>query len=100
VTLFRSHSLLSHSPLGLICSHAYSVIAAIEVAEKKFVKLRNPWGDTEWTGPWSDGSKEWTREWLQRLPELDHSFANDGEFLMECECGCYSHFVRVSLTVQ
>jgi hypothetical protein len=52
---------------------------------KRFVKLRNPWGDTEWTGRWSDGSKEWTAEWLTRLPELDHSFGNDGQFLMECE---------------
>jgi hypothetical protein len=70
---------------GLIQSHEYSVIAAMEVAGKKFVKLRNPWGKVEWSGPWSDGSQEWTMEWLHRLPELKHSFANDGEFLMECK---------------
>jgi hypothetical protein len=57
----------------------------MEVAGKKFVKLRNPWGRSEWTGPFSDGSKEWTPEWLQRMPELKHSFGDDGEFLMECK---------------
>jgi hypothetical protein len=51
---------------------------------KRFVKLRNPWGDTEWTGRWSDGSKEWTPEWLEALPALHHRFGNDGEFLMQC----------------
>jgi hypothetical protein len=57
----------------------------LEVGGKRFVKLRNPWGKTEWSGRWSDGSKEWTSEWLLRLPELGHSFGNDGEFVMECE---------------
>jgi len=24
--------------------------------------MRNPWGDGEWTGDWSDGSNLWTPE--------------------------------------
>lgn len=52
------------------------------------MKIRNPWGKTEWTGRWSDGSREWTKEWLEALPELEHSFGNDGEFLMECMSLC------------
>jgi hypothetical protein len=50
---------------------------------KRFLRLRNPWGEKEWKGPWSDGAKEWTPEWLERLPELKHKFGDDGEFLME-----------------
>ncbi|KAG8961072.1 hypothetical protein FRC03_005810 [Tulasnella sp. 419] len=38
----------------------------------------------------SDGSKEWTRQWLAALDELDYSFGNDGEFIME-----YSDFLSV-----
>ncbi|KAE9397650.1 cysteine proteinase [Gymnopus androsaceus JB14] len=68
---------------GLIGNHAYSVLRAVEVNGKRFVVVRNPWGETEWTGPWSDGSKEWTREWLGFLPEIGHSFGDDGQFVME-----------------
>ncbi|KAG8728397.1 hypothetical protein FRC11_011156, partial [Ceratobasidium sp. 423] len=68
---------------GLFAGHAYSVIAAVEVNGKRFLRLRNPWGKSEWTGAWSDGSREWTPEWLALLPQLQHKFGNDGEFLME-----------------
>nr|GAT53037.1 predicted protein [Mycena chlorophos] len=68
---------------GLIGGHAYSVLRAVEVRGKRFVVLRNPWGNSEWTGPWSDGSKEWTEQWLPALKELEHSFGDDGQFVME-----------------
>lgn len=70
---------------GLIGGHAYSVLRAVECKGKRFVIVHNPWGNSEWTGPWSDGSKEWTSEWLEILPTLGHSFGNDGQFVMECE---------------
>ena len=47
--------------------------------------LRDPWGSAGWEGAWSDGSKEWTTEWLEILPELGHSFGGSGQFVMECE---------------
>ncbi|KAJ6580633.1 hypothetical protein B0H19DRAFT_1111981 [Mycena capillaripes] len=68
---------------GLHGNHAYSVLRAVEVKGKRFVVVRNPWGESEWTGPWSDGSKEWTPEWLAVLPDLGHSFGDDGQFVME-----------------
>ena len=71
---------------GLYSAHAYAVLRVAEVNGKRFVVLRNPWGRSEWTGPWSDGSKEWTAEWLQALPKLGHTFGDDGQFVMECEC--------------
>ncbi|KAF8651468.1 hypothetical protein AX16_004767 [Volvariella volvacea WC 439] len=74
---------------GLFGGHAYSVLRAVECRGKKFVVVRNPWGNSEWTGPWSDGSKEWTKEWLAILDDLDHVFGNDGEFVME-----YSDFLN------
>ncbi|KAG6915708.1 hypothetical protein DXG01_010302 [Tephrocybe rancida] len=68
---------------GLLGSHAYSILRAVEHAGKRFVVIRNPWGKSEWTGPWSDGSKEWTKEWLGALDVLGHTFGNDGQFVME-----------------
>lgn len=70
---------------GLVGGHAYSVLRAVECKGQRFVVHRNPWGDSEWTGPWSDGSKEWTPEWLDILPRLGHVFGEDGEFIMECK---------------
>jgi len=80
---------------GLHGSHAYSILRAVECNGKRFVILRNPWGDGEWTGAWSDGSKEWTHEWIQFLPELDHTFGEDGQFVME-----YKDFLGVFERVQ
>ena len=77
--------LFGSTSLTTVAGHSYAVLGAIEHKGKRFVRLRNPWGKTEWTGPWSDGSQEWTKEWLDALPALGHSFGNDGIFLMECE---------------
>jgi len=68
---------------GLMGDHAYSVLRAVEVKGRRFVVVRNPWGKSEWNGRWSDGSKEWTTEWLAAMPELGHVFGDDGQFIME-----------------
>ena len=73
---------------GLLPGHAYSVMRVRECRGKRFVIVRNPWGDSEWTGAWGDGSKEWKGEWLDVLQELKHEFGNDGQFVMECEAFC------------
>ncbi|KAF4959782.1 hypothetical protein FSARC_10607 [Fusarium sarcochroum] len=67
---------------GIIESHAYSIQKAVEIDGKRLLKLKNPWGKGEWNGPWSDGSKEWTAEWLQKL---DHRFGDDGDFWISYE---------------
>ncbi|TFK48418.1 cysteine proteinase [Heliocybe sulcata] len=74
-----SDNLLRHA--GLWEDHAYSIMEAIEYKGKRFLKIRNPWGKGEWTGPWSDGSKEWTS--LLHPTDIGHKFGEDGEFIME-----------------
>ncbi|KZT43642.1 cysteine proteinase [Sistotremastrum suecicum HHB10207 ss-3] len=71
--------------LWIISGHSYSVIKATEVKNRRFLKIRNPWSRAEWTGRWSDGSKEWSGEWLEALDALDHQFGDDGVFIMEYE---------------
>lgn len=68
---------------NLIYNHAYAVLKAAEYNGKRFVVIRNPWGNNEWKGRWSDGSKEWTKEWLPALDVLDHKFGDDGQFVQE-----------------
>uniref|UniRef100_A0A8B9KZF0 Calpain-2 catalytic subunit-like n=1 Tax=Astyanax mexicanus TaxID=7994 RepID=A0A8B9KZF0_ASTMX len=76
----------------LVKGHAYSLTAAVEVHVSgrpvQLVRLRNPWGQVEWTGAWSDDSKEWDRVLPEEKAKLDYS-ADDGEFWME-----YSDFLN------
>jgi hypothetical protein len=43
-------------------------------------------GIGEWSGPWSDGSKEWTPYWMKKL---NHRFGDDGEFWMSYNDMCH-----------
>uniref|UniRef100_A0AAY4ACM8 Calpain 1 n=1 Tax=Denticeps clupeoides TaxID=299321 RepID=A0AAY4ACM8_9TELE len=68
---------------ALVKGHAYSVTSVEEVAYRgvptKLVRIRNPWGEVEWTGAWSD--KEWDgvdRSARERL----YNRSEDGEFWM------------------
>jgi hypothetical protein len=74
--------------VGIVGGHAYSLLAGYEIdyqgRKLKLVKLRNPWGDKEWTGPWSDTSNEWNYLDTQTKSKLlfDRR-TNDGIFFME-----------------
>uniref|UniRef100_A0A674MUB8 Calpain 2, (m/II) large subunit b n=1 Tax=Takifugu rubripes TaxID=31033 RepID=A0A674MUB8_TAKRU len=73
----------------LVKGHAYSLTGAVEVnyrgRQEKLVRMRNPWGQVEWTGAWSDGSSEWN--YMQG--DCPHANAEDGEFWMS-----FSDFLR------
>lgn len=62
---------------GIVELHAYSIMKAVDIDGQRLVLLKNPWGKGEWKGAWSDGSKEWTAEWLVKL---NHRFGDDGNF--------------------
>ncbi|KAM4598830.1 calpain-2 catalytic subunit-like [Fundulus diaphanus] len=78
--------------LKLVKGHAYSVTGAEEVNYRgsavELVRIRNPWGEVEWTGPWSDGSSEWKYINEEDKSMLNH-VAEDGEFWMS-----YSDFIK------
>uniref|UniRef100_A0A3B3TU00 Calpain-2 catalytic subunit-like n=1 Tax=Poecilia latipinna TaxID=48699 RepID=A0A3B3TU00_9TELE len=78
--------------LKLVKGHAYSVTGAEEVSyqgrDVQLVRVRNPWGEVEWTGPWSDGSNEWKYVSEADKSKLNH-VAEDGEFWMS-----YSDFIK------
>ena len=74
------------SAQGIVQGHAYALLAVLEVDGFQLVQLRNPWGDTEWRGAWSDGSREWTPRIMTKVKYVD---ADDGTFYME-----FSDFVH------
>ena len=45
--------------MGFQKRHAYTVVDVYQNHNCKRIKLRNPWGDIEWNGKWSDNSKEY-----------------------------------------
>ncbi|XP_071101903.1 calpain-A-like [Haliotis cracherodii] len=71
-------------PQDLVGQHAYSlngadVVTTFDNARVPLLRLRNPHGQNEWTGRWSDTSDEWrsVREGKELLQRKD-----DGEFWM------------------
>eukprot|EP00929_Paragymnodinium_shiwhaense_P119068 TRINITY_DN90957_c0_g1_i1.p1 TRINITY_DN90957_c0_g1~~TRINITY_DN90957_c0_g1_i1.p1 ORF type:complete len:702 (-),score=115.06 TRINITY_DN90957_c0_g1_i1:215-2320(-) len=69
---------------GICDGHAYSVLGTAEIQSgcgyERLVKLRNPWGEGEWRGRFSDGSSAWTEE---AAAQVDLEKADDGAFWME-----------------
>ncbi|XP_053140905.1 calpain-3 isoform X2 [Hemicordylus capensis] len=74
---------------GLVSGHAYSVTALEEITFKreklKLVRLRNPWGQVEWNGAWSDSSDEWNIIDQAEKTRLQYKVAEDGEFWISFE---------------
>ena len=72
--------------MGLIDSHAYSLISAHKVwagaHQVHLLKIRNPWGLREWQGDWSDHSTKWTASLRKELQVEDK---DDGIFYISFE---------------
>ncbi|KAL4749963.1 hypothetical protein BDW72DRAFT_194320 [Aspergillus terricola var. indicus] len=81
---------------GISENHSYSIMDVKEIDGVRLVKLRNPWGKKEWNGAWSDGSEQWTPQWMEKL---NHKFGNDGFFWISYEdlLKKYQHFDRTRL---
>ncbi|XP_034159775.1 calpain-1 catalytic subunit isoform X1 [Pangasianodon hypophthalmus] len=69
----------------LVKGHAYLVTAVEEVVYRgtptKLVRIRNPWGEVEWTGAWSNNAREWDSVDSSSRSKL-HNRSEDGEFWM------------------
>uniref|UniRef100_A0A8C8AYE1 Calpain-3 n=1 Tax=Otus sunia TaxID=257818 RepID=A0A8C8AYE1_9STRI len=85
---------------GLVKGHAYSVTAVEETTFKgekiRLVRLRNPWGQVEWNGPWSDKSEEWNFINETEKIRLQHKIVEDGEFWISFE-DFMRHFTKLEI---
>ena len=77
--------------IGLTPGHAYTVLGVLEINKEKVVKLRNPWGNFEFSGDWSDYCSKWTPE-LKIKYEFNKK--NDGVFYMG-----YDDFLKYFITI-
>ncbi|XP_055762396.1 calpain-9-like [Salvelinus fontinalis] len=74
---------------GLVKGHAYSITGLEEVNYRgkkvKLIRIRNPWGQVEWNGAWSDESREWNVIDSSEKKRILQNSVDDGEFWMEFE---------------
>lgn len=96
--------------VGLVKGHAYGVTACRKInigdtglfsifkgAQKvRMVRLKNPWGEREWNGAFSDGSPEWSKVSASERQKLGLTFEDDGEFWMTFE-DFLEHFTDLSI---
>jgi hypothetical protein len=89
----RTHALLNTWTVGLVPGHAYSVLDVKGGSCTQLVKLRNPWGKTEWGGWYSDRSLCW---WVCGSLKEDLGIVDedDGSFWMHLNDFCV-YFDRV-----
>ena len=83
--------------MGLVPGHAYTVLEVKEITnarnEKvKLINLRNPWGNGEWSGDWSDSSSKWTNDIRNQCGGVYKK--DDGSFWMS-----YSEFLKYFVIV-
>ncbi|CAH1793460.1 unnamed protein product [Owenia fusiformis] len=76
-------------PNGLIKGHAYSITRVvkgkIDGRNMQLIRLRNPWGASEWNGAWSDNSIECQDVPRHVRQELGMVIEEDGEFWMSMD---------------
>ncbi|XP_062400197.1 calpain-9 [Sardina pilchardus] len=72
---------------GLVKGHAYSITGLEEVncggRKVRLIRVRNPWGQVEWNGRWSDKSREWNMIDRSDKDRILRHAGDDGEFWME-----------------
>ncbi|CAL4072971.1 unnamed protein product [Meganyctiphanes norvegica] len=90
---------------GIVYEHAYSITSVKYIkaetpeGEKKMrmIRVRNPWGQCEWSGPWSDYSSEWEKVPNEVKEKIGHKEKDDGEYWMEIKDFC-KHFDVIEIT--
>lgn len=91
---------------GLVLGHAYGITAVkkVRLGEKLLktggmsrlfmVRMRNPWGTTDWTGAWSQRSEQWQQLSRTEREKMGLIVRDVGEFWMDFEDFCH-HFTDV-----
>lgn len=104
-----SEEMEASTEMGLVKGHAYGITAVKNIAlegssglfsfwnknKMAMVRLRNPWGQGEWKGAFSDNDPEWNKIPKGEREKMGIVFEEDGEFWMTFEDFC-QHFVDVS----
>lgn len=78
------------SKTNIVQGHAYSILQVVEVKGFQLLQLRNPWGDSEWNGDWSDKSPLWDKH-PDIAKQLGHTDVDDGMFWISFKDFCQNY---------
>uniref|UniRef100_A0A3P9P6S7 Calpain-5-like n=1 Tax=Poecilia reticulata TaxID=8081 RepID=A0A3P9P6S7_POERE len=109
----RGETVESVLDCGLVRGHAYGITAVRKVrlvenpprtggtSRLFMVRMRNPWGTTDWKGAWSQGSEQWQQLSRAEREKMGIVVRDVGEFWMDFQdfC-CYFTDVVVCRLVQ
>ena len=96
ITTGTANSDADSGPMNIVPGHAYTVLSTVVLStsrgDVKLVKIRNPWGSEEYTGPWSDSSSLWTDAHKATVEAATNtnahtptSWGNNGIFYMDLD---------------
>jgi hypothetical protein len=68
-------------PDGVLPNRAHGVLDVVEVESLRLVRIRNPWGQTEWKGAFADHDQMWNK-YPDLKDKLGYEFGPDGTWWM------------------
>jgi hypothetical protein len=86
--------IIDGEPTGILSRHAYGVLDVFTITSKangeefRLLRVRNPWGKTEWVGDWSDTSDE-IETYRKELDEYIAGLEDDEKFELGAEDGTF-----------
>ncbi|CAB1347841.1 unnamed protein product [Coregonus sp. 'balchen'] len=66
----------------------HGLMAYFKSDKLTMIRLRNPWGEKEWNGAWSDSSEEWGKVSKSEREKIGVTVQDDGEFWMTFDDFC------------
>ena len=80
---------------GILFNHAYGVMDVRDVDGLQLIRIRNPWGQGEWTGKFADEDEAWD-DYKGLKEKLNYVFRDDGTWWMRYEDWCI-HYNKMYL---
>eukprot|EP00746_Dinoflagellata_sp_MGD_P167497 gnl/MRDRNA2_/MRDRNA2_98175_c0_seq1.p1 gnl/MRDRNA2_/MRDRNA2_98175_c0~~gnl/MRDRNA2_/MRDRNA2_98175_c0_seq1.p1 ORF type:complete len:1012 (+),score=238.22 gnl/MRDRNA2_/MRDRNA2_98175_c0_seq1:86-3121(+) len=71
-------------PDGILPNLAYGILDVVEADGIKMIRIRNPWGESEWKGAFADHDQMWNKH-PELREKLKYEFGPDGTWWMRFE---------------
>jgi hypothetical protein len=71
-------------PDGILPNVAYGILDVVEADGIKMIRIRSPWGESEWKGPFADHDQMWNKH-PELREKLKYEFGPDGTWWMRFE---------------